>query len=184
MTPYRNQPYTISCRHFTLPEVVAVVCIIGLISALALPLLRSPSPATRLEQTAQNFELFCARVRYQAMENGKDRIVAFDPGSKLFFMRDAEEENDTVINDRQLSVTSETADIKWKLPEGYESSQGDSFTSNTEYIDIFRFYPDGGACALSKLQFRHDKFVRIFEVSLLTGSLRSREPEEGEEVDF
>ena len=182
MKQHRSQPHPIiHHHHFTLPEVVAVVCIIGLISALALPLLRSPSPATKLEQTAQNFELFCARVRYQAMEHGKDRIVSFDPGSKCFFMRSAE---DTETSGKPEPENSASAELKWKLPEGYESSQGDSFSSNTDHIDIFRFYPDGGASPLSKLQFRHDKFVRIFEISLLTGSLRSRESEEGEEVEF
>ena len=182
MTCFRRQPHR-SRSHFTLPEVVAVVFIIGLVSSLALPLLRSPSPSTKLEQTALKFEVFCSRVRYQAMENGKDRIVAYDPAAKLFFMREVEDENESVISDRQLSVTSETADIKWKLPEDYECNQGNVYTGQ-DHIDIFRFYPDGGACALSKLRFNHGKFTRVFEISMLTGTLRSREPEEGEEVSW
>ena len=182
MTCFRRQPYRL-CSHFTLPEVVAVVFIIGLVSSLALPLLRSPSPATKLEQLALKFEVFCSRVRYQAMESSSDRIIAFDPGTKLFFMREVEDENDSVTNDRQLSVTSETADIKWKLPDDYECNQGNVYTGQ-DYIDIFRFYPDGGACALSNLRFNHGKFTRVFEISMLTGTLRSREPEEGEEVSW
>lgn len=182
MTDIRRQP-AYRHSHFTLPEVVAVIFIIGLVSSLALPLLRSPSPSTKLEQTALKFEIFCSRIRYQAMENGRDRIVSFDPGANLFFMREPEEENDAVNSDRHSSVNSELADFKWKLPDGYECHQGNSLAGQ-EHIDIFRFYPDGGACALSKLRFQHGKFTRIFEISMLTGTLRSREPEEGEDVSW
>lgn len=72
---------------FTLLELVAAIAIIALAVGLAVSTLRSESPIQQLNNAALQFEEFCMRVRFQALENGADRIVAFHPEEKRFFLR-------------------------------------------------------------------------------------------------
>ena len=53
---------------FTLPEVIAVMAILLVLAAMAVPMLRSPSASSRMDETALEFQAFCGRVRYQAVE--------------------------------------------------------------------------------------------------------------------
>ena len=72
---------------FTLLELVAAIAIIALATGLAVSTLRTESPVQKLARAGLQFEEFCMRVRFQALENGADRIVAFHPEEKRFFMR-------------------------------------------------------------------------------------------------
>ncbi len=159
-------------RFFTLPEVVAVMCIMGLLAMIAVPLLRSPSPASVLEQAGLDFSTFCSRVRYQAMESGADRIVAFDPETHSFIMLEpgASEEEETA------------PELKWKMPEDFEfHDESQALDPESLYTEVFRFFPDGGASGIRKLRFRYGKFTKEFQVSLLTGVLDSRDIADGED---
>ena len=72
-------------RHFfTIPEVIAVMAILLVLAAMAVPMLRPPSASSRMEETALEFQAFCGRVRFQAVEKGEDRAVCFDPAVNEF----------------------------------------------------------------------------------------------------
>ena len=154
---------------FTLPEVVAVMVILGLLASLALPMLRDADPSERMRQTALEFESFCARGRFQAVEQGGDRVLCFDPDRKCFFFRDPD-------SDAQEEPSSS---FRWKLPENFEFP--DAGDGGPE-LEIFRFFPDGSASGMRRLVFRCSNEVRVFEITPLTGLLAGREAREGEEL--
>lgn len=150
---------------FTIPEVVAVILIIGLMAAFAVPMLKEASPAQQLEQAVLGFENFCSRVRYQAAENGADRIVCFAPSIRTFFMRDPiDPEEDTDVRDAAKSQ------FKWVLPEKFEMDES-MFSSAAEedYVEVFRFFPDGCASGHRDIMLRCGKNSRIITISPLTG---------------
>ena len=157
---------------FTLPEVIAVMAILLVLAAMAVPMLRSPSASSRMEETALEFQAFCGRVRFQAVEKGEDRAVCFDPSGNEFFLSDPADPD------------SERSSIRWKLPEGFEYAQQSEPADGPdgESLELFRYYPDGGASGTRVLVMRCGNVRREFRVSLLTGLLSSRELSEEEDV--
>jgi len=157
---------------FTLPEVIAVMAILLVLAAMAVPMLRSPSASSRMEETALEFQAFCARVRFQAVEKGEDRAVCFDPASNEFFLSDP------------ADPEAERSSIRWKLPEGFEYSRETALNAEPERdsVELFRYYPDGGASGTRVLVMRCGNVRREFRISLLTGLLTSRELGEEEDV--
>ena len=155
---------------FTLPEVIAVMAILLVLAAMAVPMLRSPSDSSRMEETALEFQAFCGRVRFQAVEKGEDRAVCFDSAENEFFLSDPSDPE------------AERSSIRWKLPEGFEYSPDTEITSEPEEdsTELFRYYPDGGASGTRVLVMRCGNVRREFRISLLTGLLTSRELHEDE----
>ncbi len=158
-------------KFFTLPEVVAVLAILGLMAALAVPMLRDPSPASRLDQAVLDFETFCARVRYTAMEQGKDQAVFFHPETSHFYMKDPA--------DTETEVNPAKAWRKWKLPEDCKPENLAETFEGTD-PEVFRFFPDGGASGNTTLTFRCGNYGKVFEISLLTGLVTARDLTEDE----
>ena len=139
---------------------------------MAVPMLRSPSDSSRMEETALEFQAFCGRVRFQAVEKGEDRAVCFDSSANEFFLSDP------------ADPEAERSSIRWKLPEGFEYSPDTEPNAEPESgdgMELFRYYPDGGASGTRVLVMRCGKVRREFRISLLTGLLTSRELS-GEEV--
>lgn len=146
------------------------MAILLVLAAMAVPMLRSPSASSRMEKTALEFQAFCGRVRFQAVEKGADRAVCFDPAANEFFLADPDDPE------------AERSSIRWKLPEGFEYSPDTEIHSEPEGdgMELFRYYPDGGASGTRVLIIRCGNVRREFRVSLLTGLLTSRELREEE----
>ncbi len=135
---------------------------------MAVPMLRSPSASSRMEETALEFQAFCGRVRFQAVEKGEDRAVCFDPSVSEFYLSDP------------ADPEAERSSIRWKLPEGFEYSPDtgmmpDEPETDDGGMELFRYYPDGGASGMRVLVLRCGNVRREFRISLLTGLLTSRE---------
>ena len=75
---------------FTLLELIVVMTVMFLAAGMSVALFKGQSPARKMENAALEWEEFCARVRYQALETGEEREIVFDPGSKTFKMRHPE----------------------------------------------------------------------------------------------
>lgn len=161
-------------RHFfTIPEVIAVMAILLVLAAMAVPMLRPPSASSRMEETALEFQAFCGRVRFQAVERGEDRAVCFDPAVNEFYLSDPSDPE------------AERSSIRWKLPEGFEYSRETEMSLEPEEgdgVELFRYYPDGGASGTRVLVMRCGNVRREFRISLLTGLLTSRELSEEEDI--
>ncbi|MBS1369943.1 MAG: type II secretion system protein [Lentisphaeria bacterium] len=156
---------------FTLLELVVVIAIIAITTTLAVSAFRGESPAQKLNNSALGFESWCARVRYVAMENGADRVIAFKPDERLFTAMDPGLDPDAV------QPGDEKPALEWKLPDEFEL---DSETLNAEAaedgaIEVFRFFSDGSANASREFILKYRKLQRRFRVSPLTGMLLQSE---------
>lgn len=162
---------------FTLLELVAAIAIIALAVGLAVSTLRSESPIQQLNNAALQFEEFCMRVRFQALENGADRIVAFHPEEKRFFLRVPAEflpDKTEPSVEETGQETEKTVVQEWKLPEHFELGEGlfdESELGDDGTVELFRFFPDGGASGKRRFELHLRSLKRIFEISPLTGRL-------------
>lgn len=179
---------------FTLLELIVVIAVLSLVLAVVSAAFRGESPGRLMASAAIEFETFCARVRFQALENGEDRLVAFDPEKKLFFAavptnleRDDEvrieegDKEDLEEAEKRKQIpesTAENAKLKWKLPDKFELDEEAldlSEVNDHGWLEIFRFFPDGGASGTRKFQMVYKSAARTFEISALTGKMITRE---------
>ena len=145
-------------------------------TSLAVSAFRGESPVQKMNNAALGFESWCAQVRYSAMENGTDRIVAFHPEERIFLAVDPEAAQSELA---WPSQEEERPPLQWKLPDEFEL---DSDTLSAEAgedgsIEVFRFFSDGGANAAREFVLKFRNFERRFQISPLTGLLRQSEGE-------
>ena len=164
---------------FTLLELIVVMTVMFLTAGMGVALFKGQSPARKLENAALEWEEFCARVRYQALETGEEREIVFDPESRTFKMRLPETETQNEEEPDELPKSK----IEWKIPDEFE--MGDHFSTLNEEPDedgtfpMFKFYSDGGASGRRRLELRIGELHRTFEISPLTGRVITVREEEG-----
>ncbi|OQA88917.1 MAG: hypothetical protein BWY31_00102 [Lentisphaerae bacterium ADurb.Bin242] len=171
-------------KRFTLLELIVVMTVMVLAASMAVAVFRGESPARKIEKAGLEFEEFCARVRFQALESGEDRLVVISPETRVFRMKIPEEfqpkEGEEVFTDDG----SKPAEIEWTLPENF--SFGENLDQLGEEIaddgtvELFRFFPDGSASGKRKLEFRYGDLLRTFEISTLTGRVTKTDGDESE----
>lgn len=159
----RNDP-------FTLIELVVVMTIVAVATGLAVASFRGESPVRKLQSAGQDFETFCAGVRYQAQEHGEDRIVFLDAEERQLIVKAPEDE--VKKNDEEsVELTDEEKILsRWKFPEEFSLDLEDE-TEDTEELELFRFFPDGGASGMRELTFSIKELKRRYRISPLTGQL-------------
>ena len=182
---------TFFCKHraespFTLIELVVAIAIIALTLAVAVAALRGESPAQKMERTVFEISSFCARVRYRAAEDGRDWVLKYNPEEGKFYATAvAEEENSENIvpgdeSGKHVARKEENDDpdvpplprMDLKLDKSFvfetaENAEGE--LANGEELEIFRFFPDGGASGSQKLVLKLGGMQRVFHISKLTG---------------
>ncbi|MBO4630844.1 MAG: hypothetical protein J5858_02870 [Lentisphaeria bacterium] len=162
---------------FTLLELIVVMTVMFLAAGMGIALFKGQSPVRKLENAALEWEEFCARVRYQALESGEEREIVFDPENRLFKMKIPTQEENPEEGEPPKSK------LEWKIPEDFEL--GKNFPPPEEEPDddgtlpMFKFYSDGGASGHRKLELRIGELKRNFEVSALTGRIIEVKDEEG-----
>ena len=167
---------------FTLLELIVVMTVMFLAAGMGVALFKGQSPARKLENAALDWEEFCARVRYQALESGEEREIVFDPENRTFKMRQPETDPANQNGPDEMPRSK----IEWKIPDEFE--MGDDFSAFNENPDedgtfpMFKFYSDGGASGRRRLELRIGELHRSFEVSPLTGRVIMVPEEEG--ADF
>ena len=159
-TMSRNKP-------FTLIELTVVMAIILLVTGIAVAAFRGESPYRKLQSTALDFETFCAGVRYQAMEHGEERIVSMDPENRQLVMQKPQKEDEEEEEDIRT---------RWTFPEEFSLELEND--SGSELIELFRFFPDGGASGMRELVFKYHSFQKKYTLSPLTGRIYAEETEE------
>lgn len=162
-------------KPFTLVEVVVVIVIMVLTGAVAVSAMRTDSTSRLIRRTTADFRSLCSRVRYKAMEMGEDRMVVYDPETRVFSMarptRNLEEEME--YEDGFVPLDG----ARWELPEEFELT-----TDENRPLEVFRFYPDGGASGKWNLTLAvagKDLAMEI-GVAKLTGAVVSRETTRGQ----
>lgn len=161
---------------FTLLELIVVITVMAAAAGLGIAQFRGQSPARRLDDAALQWQEFCARVRFQALESGEKRQVVFNPEQKLFSMKVPAENPETPETETENEEEQRPAvRIEWRLPDDFELAK--DFPPQDEEPDedgtylMFTFYSDGGAAGQRRLELRLGELVRIFEISTLTGRL-------------
>ena len=165
---------------FTLLELVVAIVVIALTTALAVVSFRGESPVQQLNSAGLRFEAFCAKARFQAMENGGDRVVMFYPETRTFKMEipaefQAAEEAAQEEEENRLKLA------EWTLPENFELGTAISdreCETAEESFEVFRFFPDGGASGSLRFELRYQTLRKVFDISPLTGLLIRSEGEE------
>ncbi len=162
-------------KPFTLVEVVVVIVIMVLTGAVAVSAMRTDSTSRLIKRTTSEFRSLCSRVRYKAMEMGEDRMVVYDPEQRMFYMARPTRDQEEAMEYEDGFVTLDT---KWELPEEFELT-----TEENRPLEVFRFYPDGGASGKWNLNLAVAKSDRVMVISVakLTGAVVAREKGQGEE---
>jgi len=165
---------------FTLLELIVVIMIMFVAAGMGIAVIRDQSPSRKLENASLEWEEFCARVRFQALESGEEREIVFDPANRLFKMRIPEKEETDEPDEPPAYIPGK---IEWRIPEDFEI--GEDFSNQNEDADedgllpMFKFYSDGGASGRRRLELRIGELKRSFEVSALTGRVVPVREEEG-----
>ena len=162
-------------KPFTLVEVVVVIVIMVLTGAVAVSALRTDSTSRLIRRTTNEFRSLCSRVRYKAMEMGEDRMVVYDPEKRIFSMARPTQNLEEEMEYEDGFVPLDGA--KWELPEEFELT-----TDENRPLEVFRFYPDGGASGKWNLTLAVAGKDIAMEISVakLTGAVISREKGRGE----
>ena len=129
-------------KPFTLVEVVVVIVIMLVTGGIAISAMRTDSTSRLIKRSAADFRSLCSRVRYKAMEMSEDRIVVYDPEQRLFYMARPIRNQEEELEYEYGFVPLKTA--QWELPEDFELA-----TEDNDPVEVFRFYPDGGASGTS-----------------------------------
>ena len=162
-------------KPFTLVEVVVVIVIMVLTGAVAVSAMRTDSTSRLIRRTTADFRSLCSRVRYKAMETGEDRMVVYDPETRIFSMGRPIRNQEEYLEYEDGFVPLDGA--RWELPSEFELT-----TEENRPIEVFRFYPDGGASGKWNLTLAIAGKDLAMEISVakLTGAVVSREKGPGE----
>ena len=183
-------------RRFTLLELVVVITVIALSTALAVTTLRSESDARAMENFSQNLDAYFGRVRYRATEEGCTWDVFIDTDARTL----AACRRMTAAEHEELSFSDEAPPpvLRWNYPEKItlsavenrgepvvetaekkvsivEQRRQDEDTANAEYLPAgertFRFYADGFVGGTHLVEVECGELARKYEISPLTGRL-------------
>ena len=159
-------------KPFTLVEVVVVIVIMLVTGGIAISAMRTDSTSRLIRRSTNDFRSLCSRARYKAMEMSEDRMIVYVPDEHMFYMaRPVANEEEAMEYEYGFVILNA---VKWELPEEFELT-----TEDNDPVEVFRFYPDGGASGTSLTLGCKGHSVMI-GVAKLTGSLISYEKGEGE----
>ena len=158
---------------FTLVEVVVVIVIMLVTGGIAISTMRTDSTARLIRNSTNEFRSLCSRARYKAMEMSEDRLVVYVPDEHMFYLARPVANEEEAMEYEFGFVIQRT--MKWELPEEFELA-----TDNSDPIEVFRFYPDGGASGTSFNLACKGHSVAI-GVAKLSGSVVTYERGEGEQ---
>ena len=141
---------------------MVVIVIMVVTGAIAVSTLRTDSTARLVRSATNDFRSLCSRVRFKAMEMSEDRMVVYVPDEHTFYMaRPVANQEEAMEYDYGFVVLKTAID-------------------DSDPVEVFRFYPDGGASGTS-FNLACKGHAMEIGVTKLTGSMYSRSPGEGEQ---
>ena len=150
-------------KPFTLVEVVVVIVIMLVTGGIAISAMRTDSTSRLIRGATNDFRSLCSRARYKAMEMSEDRMVVYVPDERVFYLARPVANNEEAMEYEFGFVTLNT--MKWELPEEFELA-----TDDNDPVEVFRFYPDGGASGTS-ISFACKGHSVMIGVAKLTGAI-------------
>lgn len=157
---------------FTLIEVIVVLVIIMLITGIAVASLRGESPSVKLNRTSLEFEAFLSRVRFLCAESGRDYVVRFYPDRKLIAAHPDYSEEEIEELENELPEGSNVQRFTFADDvEVFTVEAAEDGGMEEEYIELFRFYPTGGASCINRPGIRVEELSKFFDVSFFSGQV-------------
>ncbi len=156
---------------FSLLELIVVITMAAIMMAVAVSTIEfKPSPKRRLESSMTAFSNFSQQVRWRALETGKDQLILFDPAAKSFSSAFVDEESGLAA---EAEPESQYKTLSWILPSEFELDttmlEVSGSETNNGALEIFRFFPDGGASGVRELLLSGGTNKVKIGVSSLTG---------------
>ena len=163
------------------------IAIIALTLGIAVASLRGESPAQKLERTVYEFSAFCSRVRFRAAEEGRDWAVKYEPdvGFSAAAVPDEAQEPPIVPGDASGKYASSKLPgngddpeapvlpvLRFKLDKEFvfeTPGEAENQLANDEQLEVFRFFPDGGASGSHAVVLKLGALQKVFSISKLTG---------------
>ena len=158
-------------KPFTLVEVVVVIVIMLVTGGIAISAMRTDSTSRLIRGATNDFRSLCSRVRYKAMEMSEDRMVVYVPDERMFHIARPVANDQEAMENEFGFVILNTA--QWELPEAFELQ-----TENNDPVEVFRFYPDGGASGIP-LTLACKGHAMEIGVAKLTGAMVTYDRSEG-----
>lgn len=159
-------------RHFTLIEMIVVLAIMVIAVAVVAASFRGDSPAIVLDNAARDLESYLAQVRYRAAETGRDYVVKYPyGGAELIASPDYSREE---LEQIELENVSTVEELKFKIPENctmITESGAEKNLAQEDFLEIFRFFPDGGGSSANRPVIKYSEQSRSFDITFLTSSL-------------
>lgn len=157
---------------FTLIEIIVVLVIIMMVTGIAVSSLRGESPSAALNRHALEIEAYLAKVRFLCAENGRDYVVRLYPDENMFcaHMDYSEEE----LENMDGEITSNGLAEKFVFPENVElfTVEGvETVSMEQDFVELFRFYPSGGASCVNRPGIRIKNLAKVFDISFFSGQL-------------
>jgi len=159
-------------RHFTLIEVIVVLVIIMTLTGIAVASLRGESPAAALDRNSLEIEAYLAGVRFLCAESGRDYVVRFYPDKKIFCAHI--DYTDDELLEMEKDITESSAVRKFTFAENIEVFTVEAVENGAmdeEYVELFRFYPSGGAACINRPGIRIENLAKFFDISFFSGQL-------------
>ena len=154
-------------RHYTVVELVTVIVILGLVSAVAVSRFRRMPAFLSLDSKVSGLKKLMAQARNNAVCQGKNTQLVFDAEKRLFYMPKTQAEAE---DDSQKSTSSQMhipKEIKLKI-------NGKELEDESSKDTVFNFYPDGtGGGNSITMQLKKHAFK--ITVSPLSGSISDEE---------
>lgn len=129
MSPRRNRPLASSTAGYTLAELIVVLVILGLATALIGPRVVGPSAARDLRTASQTLTDMAAQARNQAILSGQDTRLLVDVEAK--------------------SLRIEPGGASRKLPERVALTVTSAESERIDFVAGVRFFPDGSSTGAS-----------------------------------
>ena len=152
---------------------MVVIVIMLVTGGIAISTMRTDSTARLIRNSTNEFRSLCSRARYKAMEMSEDRLVVYVPDEHMFYLARPVANEEEAMEYEFGFVIQKT--MKWELPKEFELA-----TDNSDPIEVFRFYPDGGASGTS-FNLACKGHAVMIGVAKLTGSVVTAERGEGEQ---
>ena len=148
-----------------------MIVIMLVTGGIAISAMRTDSTSRLIRSSTNDFRSLCSRARYKAMEMSEDRMIVYVPDERMFYLaRPVANEEEAMEYEFGFVPLNTT---KWELPEEFELS-----TEDSDPVEVFRFYPDGGASGTS-LNLACRGHAMEIGVAKLTGSIITYDRSEG-----